>query len=103
MRTFILAALLPLALAACNSSGGGAPAKTEAGDQVYSGTGTITAVAGDRVSISHGPIQGIGWPAMTMTFGSGGKADGFRAGDRVGFSFRRSGQDYVLTALSHAS
>lgn len=103
MKTFILAALLPLLLAACNSSGGTAPARTEAADQVYSGRGTITAISAGEVSIAHGPIQGIGWPAMTMTFGAGGKADGFRTGDKVAFSFRKSGQAYELTALSRAS
>ncbi|MFC6628050.1 copper-binding protein [Sphingomonas yabuuchiae] len=35
-----------------------------------SGSGTITAVdaKGGTVTIKHGPIPTIGWPAMTMTF-----------------------------------
>ena len=100
---------LSLILAACgekqnngNRQGSTAgPAASQAGD-AYSGTGQVTAIAGDQVTISHGPIEGIGWPAMTMTFraGSTAIAQGVRAGDRVSFAFRQDGSAYVLTSLS---
>ena len=77
------------------------PATSQAGD-VYSGTGQVTAIAGDQITISHGPIQGIGWPAMTMTFRAGSPdiAQGVTAGDQVSFSFRQDGSAYTLTSLS---
>ena len=65
---------------------------------VYSGTGTVKSIAGDQVAIAHGPIKGIGWPAMTMTFTApGDTAAGVKVGDRVDFSFRKNGGAYVLT------
>lgn len=67
-------------------------------DQVYSGTGTIKSITDDRLAIAHGPVFGIGWPAMTMTFAAPpGMAKGLRAGDSTDFSFRQNGSVYVLT------
>jgi Cu(I)/Ag(I) efflux system protein CusF len=68
--------------------------------ETYSGTGEVTAVAGDQVTIAHGPIQGIGWPAMTMTFiAPAGMASAAKAGDEVSFSFQQAGSAYQLTSL----
>lgn len=68
--------------------------------QVYSGAGKITAIAGDQVTIAHGPIEGIGWPAMSMTFTAPAKiAGGIEVGSDVQFSFRQDGSTYVLTSL----
>lgn len=94
------AAAAALALGACGqqqSSETNAPA---AQSQTYGGTGKVTAIAADQVTIAHGPIQGIGWPAMTMTFTAPqGLANGIQAGDAVDFSFRRQGSGYQLTSL----
>lgn len=53
------------------------------------GEGQVTAVAADgsKVTISHGPIPELSWPAMTMEFGvgSGASAQGLAPGDRVRF------------------
>lgn len=69
---------------------------------VYSAAGEVTAIAGNQVTISHGPVEGIGWPAMTMTFraGSPDMVDGISVGDRISFEFRQDGGAYVLTSLS---
>lgn len=68
--------------------------------QTYSGTGKVTAVAGNQVTIDHGPIEGIGWPAMTMTFTApDGIASTIKPGDDVSFSFRQDGSAYRLTSL----
>ena len=73
---------------------------SNAAAEVYSGTGTIESVAGNKVTIAHGPIQGIGWPAMTMTFTAPpGMAEGVQAKSQVDFSFRQDGGAYVLTSL----
>lgn len=77
------------------------PAASRAGE-VYSATGEVTAIAGDQVTISHGPVEGIGWPAMTMTFraGSPDMVQSISVGDRVSFAFRQDGGAYVLTSLA---
>ena len=80
-----------------NASGG---PTTVAATKVYSGTGTVQSISGDNVTIAHGPIEGIGWPAMTMTFtASPGLAEDLQAGRQVDFSFRQDGGTYVLTSL----
>lgn len=68
--------------------------------EVYSAAGTVKSIAGNKVTIAHGPIEGIGWPAMTMSFTAPpGMADGVQQGAQVGFSFRQDGGSYVLTSL----
>lgn len=67
--------------------------------EVYSGTGTIQSVAANKVTIAHGPIEGIGWPAMTMTFTAPPGMAEVKAGTPVDFSFRRDGGAYVLTSI----
>ena len=46
------------------------PMTSDAPAQTGAGTGTITAVdaAAGTITIEHGPIPGVGWPAMTMRF-----------------------------------
>ena len=103
----ITTAVAALALSACgqpqksetqtNAVNGAAKAET---GQTYSGTGKVTAVAGNQVTIQHGPIEGIGWPAMTMSFTDrDGLREGIQAGDQVDFSFRQDGGTFVLTSL----
>ena len=111
MRMIRFAGVLTLALllAACGekqnavpenrADATGAPEST-ASDKAYSGTGTVQSIAGDQVAIAHGPISGIGWPAMTMTFTAPPDiAAGLKAGDRVDVSFRQNGSAYVLTSV----
>ena len=111
MNSFRPAGALALALllAACGekqntapenqtaTTGAPAPAAT---DKVYSGTGTVKSITGDQVAIAHGPIAGIGWPAMTMTFTAPtNMVGGVKVGDKVDFSFRQDGSAYVLTSV----
>jgi Cu(I)/Ag(I) efflux system protein CusF len=98
------AAMTALALAGCGQQ---PKSETQANvpatetSQTYSGTGAITAIAGDQVSIKHGPIAGIGWPAMTMTFTAPAEVgQGANVGEQVDFSFRKNGSAYQLTSLS---
>lgn len=76
----------------------------EAIGEVHSGTGDITEVSGDRVTISHAPVESMDWPAMTMTFvaQSPELVRGLGVGEPVSFQFRQAGQDYVLTSISSA-
>ena len=102
---------LSLLLAACgdnqnagteNRQGADAgPAASQAGE-VYSATGEVTAITGDQVTISHGPVEGLGWPAMTMSFGAGSPEmiEGVSVGDRVSFEFHQVSGAYMLSSLS---
>jgi Cu(I)/Ag(I) efflux system membrane fusion protein len=111
MKPLSIAGALVLSLvSACGGSGTTAkngqeavgPNTANAAQPAYSASGTVTAIAGDRVTISHGPVEGLGWPAMTMTFRAAGPAmlPGVSVGDRVAFQFRQNGSDYPLTALN---
>ena len=104
----IAAAALPLALAGCGESTtsqqDAASAPANAAAATYSGTGQVTALAPDLVTISHGPIEEIGWPAMTMGFRptSPDMVRGIQVGDRVIFAFRETGSSHELTSLAKA-
>lgn len=105
IQTICIAAALA-AISACGSSGQGntsASANSTANTQtakVYSGSGTIKAIAGNQVSIAHGAIAGIGWPPMTMTFTATPAMEaGVKVGTPVNFSFRKDGSAYALTSL----
>jgi Cu(I)/Ag(I) efflux system protein CusF len=69
----------------------------------YKASGTITKVdpVAGRVTIAHGPVQTLKWPAMTMTFGVGDKAllERARPGKKVEFEFAKQGSDYVITKM----
>jgi len=77
-------------------SGGKSQAKT------HKGTGTVTKVdpAGSKVTIAHGPVQTLKWPAMTMTFGVKDKAllGKLSSGKKVEFEFVKQGSEYVITS-----
>lgn len=77
---------------------GEAPAATDASAEqrqaeqrpaTHSAIGTITAITARSVTVRHGPVPALEWPAMTMTFATEGPAPlrGFKRGDRVRFSF----------------
>ena len=72
--------------------------------QVHSGNGDITELSSDSVTISHGPVESIGWPAMTMTFRaqSGQMLQGLNVGDPVDFQFQKAGEQYQLTSIKKA-
>ena len=70
------------------------------------GRGIVTSVDGANrlVSIQHGAIPGLGWPAMTMTFQlrQPGMLRGLRKGLRVEFavSARREGNRYIIERIA---
>jgi Cu(I)/Ag(I) efflux system protein CusF len=71
--------------------------------KTHKGTGTVTKVdpTGSKVTIAHGPVQTLKWPAMTMTFGVKDKAmlDKVKPGANVEFGFVQSGKDYTITDI----
>ena len=69
---------------------------------IHSATGTVDSVSGRQVTISHGPIKSLEWPAMTMPFTakSAASIQGIGAGNRVAFTFSKSGTETVLTLIT---
>ena len=67
--------------------------------------GTVERVEADRLTISHGPVTSLKWPAMTMGFAKP-RADAFadiKAGDRVRFAFEEGGATgYRLVSVEKA-
>ncbi len=113
MKSLSIVGALALSLVAATYGGSGATAQdgqngagpgtaTDAAQTTYSASGDVTSIAGDRVTTAQGPVEGLGWPAMTMTFQAVEPTvlQGISAGDRVAFQFRQSGNNYPLTALS---
>ncbi len=110
----ILAAALSLsgALTACNKAAD-APTKPAASNDTASmdmsgavksgsSSGKITELdkAGGIVTIAHGPIPAVGWPAMTMGFKADAKVlAGFAVGNQVDFDLTLKGSDATVTAI----
>ncbi len=80
--------------------GMGADKKSEA--KSHKGVGTVKKVdaAAGTVTIAHGPIRSINWPAMSMTFAVKDKAllGKFSQDKKVEFEFVQQGSDYVITS-----
>lgn len=83
-----------------SATAGGARLAQPSGE-VHSGKGDITELSNDKVTISHGPVATLGWPAMTMTFesSSGELLQGLNIGDPVEFEFQKTGEQFVLTSI----
>ncbi len=81
--------------------GMGADKKAEV--QSHKGVGTVKKVdsAGGKVTIAHGPIPTMKWPAMNMTFTVKDKAmlGKFSQDKKVEFEFVDQGSNYVITSV----
>ncbi len=79
----------------------GADKKSEATS--HKGAGTVKKVdrAGGKVTITHGPIPTMKWPAMSMTFTVKDKAllGKFSQDKKVEFEFVEQGSNYVITSV----
>lgn len=100
-------AMLAVSVTACgaaetNKENAAAAAPSPVTAQTHSGTGTVESVSGQQVTISHGPIKSLEWPAMTMPFTAKDAAavQGIKAGDRVAFTLTKSGNESVLTSIT---
>jgi Cu(I)/Ag(I) efflux system periplasmic protein CusF len=75
----------------------------KAKSQTHKGSGTVSKVDSEKgtVTIAHGPVESMKWPAMTMTFKVKDKKmlDKVKQGQKVDFSFVQSGKDYTITQL----
>ena len=125
MRTTTLVTLLaaPLALAACgsgeNTTGmndmsmaedgmtvdGQDMPTMETGDamQSASGEGTVTAIDAEAgtITIEHGPVPEVDWPAMTMTFEADEQLrNEVTVGEGIAFEFRTGAEGSVVTSIT---
>ncbi len=70
--------------------------------KVHKGNGKVTKIdsAGGKVTIAHGPVPSMKWPAMTMTFAVKDKAllGKLSPEKKVEFEFVQQGSDYVITS-----
>jgi len=77
---------------------------SEPGQQPVFGSGIVDAVdpAARRIRISHGPIEALGWTAMTMEFDvlPDVNLDAIKAGQNIHFSltYNKAG-DYVISSI----
>lgn len=76
-----------------------ASAKQEAAHQA-SGVVKKTDAAKSTVTISHGAVKDLNWPAMTMTFKVKDKAllEQLKVDRKVDFTFVQQGNEYVIVA-----
>lgn len=106
----ILVATLVLAACSQPSDNAGAPpgapaqaAPAGTAATLASASGTVEAVeaAAGKITISHGPVEALRWPAMTMRFdATPGQAASVRAGQKVRFQFRSHGTDGTITRIA---
>jgi Cu(I)/Ag(I) efflux system protein CusF len=78
------------------------PAASSAASTV-SATGVVEAVdpAAKTVTIAHGPVAALQWPAMTMTFKApDADLSSLKQGDHVSFEFTSTGMDGRITAIT---
>ncbi|MGQ0531777.1 MAG: copper-binding protein [Caulobacteraceae bacterium] len=66
-------------------------------------TGTVTQVdaAAGTITINHGPIEAVSWPAMTMQFTAENPAtlQGIAVGDSVAFELKSATETSVVTMV----
>lgn len=78
-----------------------APAAKKAAS--HNGVGTVRKVDTGKgmVTIAHGPVPSMNWPAMTMTFDVKDKTilENIRPGAAVQFEFVQQGSRYTLTSI----
>ena len=88
------------------SAAGGNEASDEAQETlIYRATGTIQSITARGITLRHGPVPALEWPAMTMTFASGGPAQvrGLERGDRVRFTFEQASSGPRIVSITKAS
>ena len=81
--------------------GKGGKGKTSATTGTHTADGTVKKIdAAGKVTMQHGPVKSLGWPAMTMGFDVQDKAvlKNLSVGSKVEFDFSKQGDGYIITA-----
>lgn len=81
----------------------GMPSTDASTANTASATGVVEAVdpVARTVTIAHGPVAALEWPAMTMTFQAPDvDLSSIEQGDQVSFEFTSTGMDGTITSLA---
>ena len=77
--------------------------KDDKRDATHKATGVVKSSDRNKgtVTLAHGPVPSLGWPAMTMSFVVKDKAmlDKLAANKKVDIEFVQQGKDYVITGV----
>jgi len=80
----------------------GKPPEKASQATLHKGAGTVTDIdtVNGKVTIAHGPIRTMKWPAMSMTFGVKDKTllEKLSTGKKVAFEFIQQGSDFIITS-----
>lgn len=123
--TWLSVLVMPLALAACDNgndaempmenedmamtadempmNGEDMPMTQSGAVRAASAEGTVTAIDADAgtITMSHGPVPALEWPAMTMAFGAAQPIrDQVSVGDTVTFAFEASDDSNQIISVS---
>ncbi len=100
---FIIAATTALAAVPITIPSGLSPIASAYAAQAAEAEGTIKGIdpASGTVKIDHGPVQSLGWPAMTMDFQVENKAllERVKPGQSVTFTLEQKKGRYVITDI----
>jgi len=79
------------------------PSETKAQAATYKASGVVKKIdaAKGSVTLAHGPVAELKWPAMTMGFTVKDKAllEKLVVGKKIDFEFIEQGKSYVVTAV----
>ena len=102
----LIAGLSSPIIASANDSHSGMHGKMAASaTQTHKVEGTFNQTnSNGSVNITHGPVESLGWPGMTMDFQVKDKAllKGLKAGQKISFDIAKGASGYVITAISIA-
>lgn len=79
------------------------PMMADAEMRMASAEGTVTAIDEEAgtITIEHGPVPAVDWPAMTMTFeADAASRRGITVGDEVSFDFGMNDGGSRITSIS---
>lgn len=69
-------------------------------EKMAKGSGTVTAIAADSITLDHGPIAEANWPAMTMAFKASPEiVKQVKVGDEIEFDIKLKGGGGEVTAV----
>jgi Cu/Ag efflux protein CusF len=89
--------------AAVTVSGDAMAGMDMAGATMAKGTGTVTEIdkTAGTITLDHGPIPELKWPAMTMSFEATPATllDTVKVGDKVSFDLKMTGGSGEITAI----
>jgi Cu(I)/Ag(I) efflux system membrane fusion protein len=78
------------------------PMKAIASPGSHTAEGTITAIGADSITLDHGAVASLDWPAMTMGFAlpTAAMAQDYKVGDRVTFTFTQIEGGFRIETIS---